>query len=226
MTDQTHDDHDWLAFRYIAAEMSPDEVARFEERLEDDQAGREAVARAVELADALAVVSVDREINTELVTPRPHRSNRSTWWARAGWIGVGAAAALACVFLFRAIHARPEPNLAANDAPPPPAEFVPSDDPEATQLAQLWCRTRDELESADDHSWSPPEPVDPLSDGQDGTAGVGAQATPDVTEITGSDDDVPGDTADPVEAAPSWMLAALAGDADGFDDGLPKPEDP
>jgi hypothetical protein len=226
MTDQTHNDLGWRAFRYVAAEMSPDEVARFEEQLADDQASREAVARAVELADALAVVSAERDVSTDLVTPTLHRPDRSFWWSRMGWIGVGAAAALACVFLFRAIRGEPEPNLAANDAPRAPAEFVSSDDPEATRLAQLWCRTRDELEPADDSSWSPPEPFDPLSLEPDGITRAGAGEAPDRADIIGSDDDLPGDTADTVEAVPSWMLAALAGEADGIDDGLPEPEEP
>ena len=47
-------DLDWLAFRYVAGELTADEAGRFEARLDHDQAAREAVAGAVGLADALA----------------------------------------------------------------------------------------------------------------------------------------------------------------------------
>lgn len=50
------DDLDWLAFRYLAGEMAADETARFEEWLAADQAPREAVARAVEIAQAVVVL--------------------------------------------------------------------------------------------------------------------------------------------------------------------------
>lgn len=52
------DDRDelaWLAFRYVADELGSDEQAAFEDRLDRDQAAREAVAEAVALAAAMAV---------------------------------------------------------------------------------------------------------------------------------------------------------------------------
>jgi hypothetical protein len=220
MTDTPSNDLDWQAFRYIAAEMSPDEVTHFEQRLSDDQASREAVARAVELAEVLALVSADRAVDTGQLTARTDRTFRSAWWTRMGWIGVGAAAALACVFLFRAIRGEPETNLAARDAAPRSTQTLYSDNADATQLARLWCRTRDELEPVDDEAWSPP------SDESKETTQAGTEGESGTTNIGGGDDGHPGDRADPVEAAPSWMLAALAGKADGVDDGLPEPEDP
>lgn len=227
MDDQPRDELDWQAFRYIAAEMSPDEVAQFEEQLSGDQARREAVAGAVELAEALAVVSAGREVYTDPVRPTHRRTERSTWWARLGWIGVGAAAALACIFLFRAIRVEPGPDFADGDGPNTPPGVSSSDDEEATQLARLWCRTRDELEPVDDDmAWPSPDLVDPLSREPGGAGRAGVEEAADMTNIVGSDDDLPGDTADTVEAVPSWMLAALAGEADRGDDGLPEREAP
>jgi anti-sigma-K factor RskA len=43
------DDLAWLAFRYVAGELNPDESAAFEHRLDRDQPAREAVAEAVAL---------------------------------------------------------------------------------------------------------------------------------------------------------------------------------
>lgn len=54
------DDLDWTAFCYVAGELSADEAARFEDRLAGDQAAREAVARAVEVASAALQVAEQR----------------------------------------------------------------------------------------------------------------------------------------------------------------------
>lgn len=53
MNDQfdKHEELDWLAFRYISNEMNEAELAAFEERLEQDHAACEAVARAVNASD-------------------------------------------------------------------------------------------------------------------------------------------------------------------------------
>ena len=46
----------WLAFRYVAGELAPDEAESFEHCLDQDQEAREAVARAVELTGAVAAL--------------------------------------------------------------------------------------------------------------------------------------------------------------------------
>jgi hypothetical protein len=46
----------WLAFRYVSGEMAGDEAAAFEDRLDQDQEAREAVAQAVELVGAVAAL--------------------------------------------------------------------------------------------------------------------------------------------------------------------------
>jgi hypothetical protein len=48
---------DWLAFRYVAGEMAVEEAEAFEGRLDQDQEAREAVARVVELAGAVAALA-------------------------------------------------------------------------------------------------------------------------------------------------------------------------
>lgn len=50
-------DLDWQAFLYVSGEMSADESQAFEMRLADDQAAREAVAAAVEIATAVSNAS-------------------------------------------------------------------------------------------------------------------------------------------------------------------------
>ncbi len=43
-------DLDWLAFRYLAGELGPQECGAFERRLAEDQMARESVASAMDLA--------------------------------------------------------------------------------------------------------------------------------------------------------------------------------
>jgi hypothetical protein len=72
----TREDLDLLAQSYVLGELDNDETARFERMLADDQGAREAVTRAVGLADALAD-------GRPATTVRPRR-----------WPYVAAAAAL------------------------------------------------------------------------------------------------------------------------------------
>jgi anti-sigma-K factor RskA len=50
---------DWLAFRYVAGEMTDHESADWERRLADDQTAREAVAGAVQLVQAIGQLPRD-----------------------------------------------------------------------------------------------------------------------------------------------------------------------
>lgn len=74
---------EWLAFCYVADELSPAERAAFEKRLVDDQAAREAVALAVELSLATELVfSEDATIvaaQKQLQVASPKRG----WWSVA-----------------------------------------------------------------------------------------------------------------------------------------------
>lgn len=49
----------WDAFRYVADEMSADEVDAFEQSLAENQSAREAVVRAVQVTQAVASVAAD-----------------------------------------------------------------------------------------------------------------------------------------------------------------------
>jgi len=87
---QTENDREWLAFRYIAGELSGDETAAFEAELETSQGAREAVARAVELSQAVAIAESQQ---VELVEAAPKHSSRKSWIYGIGWIVTGAVAA-------------------------------------------------------------------------------------------------------------------------------------
>ena len=74
--DQTSD-LDLLAFRYIAAEMTDEEVGQFELRLAESQEIREAVAKAVQVAQAVAYAqpAVDSESRVAMAK-HSHRRRR------------------------------------------------------------------------------------------------------------------------------------------------------
>jgi hypothetical protein len=225
MTDQEHDDLDWQAFRYISAEMPPDEVAQFEEQLSTDQRSRESVARAVELAEALAVVITDRSSDMDQRLAQPIRRAELAWWSRIGWIGVGAAATLACVLLFQTIWGAAQPNATVREQLGKPAGGPAIDDPQAVELALLWSHTRDETSLTSDDMGSAglaDAPFDEL----DESISAGREDAAEVPDPTGGTGDLADSQTDPIETAPSWLLAAVASELESSDDdGLLRPED-
>jgi hypothetical protein len=98
---------DWLAFRYVAGEMTAQEASALELRLADDQQAREAVCRAVGLAQRLAdagprgpaytyAVGSARDPVTQGIMGFRGRVARAI-----GWMAVGAAAATLAFWLAR-----------------------------------------------------------------------------------------------------------------------------
>lgn len=101
MQESLSEDVDLLAFRYIAGEMTAADAELFEQRLADDQAAREAVARAVDMAQAVASVPADTIPlpafrHSELTTHQPRASRRLR---PARWIAAAAAVVLAVLGL-------------------------------------------------------------------------------------------------------------------------------
>lgn len=94
--DQKHDKHEelsWLAFRYVAGELTAAETEQFEEQLATDQAAREAVAHSVELYHAVAAAEAGVAAEPVTIAARA----RTTWSQRLVWISTGAAAAAVLV---------------------------------------------------------------------------------------------------------------------------------
>lgn len=79
----------WLAFQYLTAELSAEEVERFEARLAVDQAAREALAKTVELYHAVAAAEAE-----PVVANLPSTTTRRTGWSLpVAWVSVGVSAA-------------------------------------------------------------------------------------------------------------------------------------
>ena len=123
---------DWLAFRYVANELSGLERVSFEGQLASDQSAREAVARMVqrttELSQALSAG-----------TDRPTiAASQSAWKGRATrWLTVGIASSLA---LFAAVLASRHFTIPALDEPIAQYRSQPSVEP--ADLAFAWAEVR------------------------------------------------------------------------------------
>ncbi len=83
-------DREWLAFRYIAGELTGAETAAFEAEFETSQLARETVARAVDLSQTIAMAE-SHEV--DLVESASRIARRKSWVYGIGWISAGAVAA-------------------------------------------------------------------------------------------------------------------------------------
>lgn len=137
MNDTPREDWDWLAFRYLAAELPPAESREFECRLEQDQDAREAVGRVVELTCAV------RSLDWDTIPQVAARPRRCAWHQRRGvrWaagLALGLTVALTLAMLNRADQARRAGGELAGALPP-------------AELALVWSHARTVLtEQADD----------------------------------------------------------------------------
>ena len=139
MNETQRDDLDWLAFRYVAAELSPGESREFERRLEQDQQAREAVGRIVEVT--CAVRSLDWDAAPRVAPVRRLRP----WYRRRG---VQLAAGLALGLAFALLVWGPPRGEQAGQQNGSLAGAVPP-----AELALVWSHARTELtEQPDDET--------------------------------------------------------------------------
>lgn len=136
------DDEDWLAFRYIAAELSPGERAAFEQQLAESQAAREAVARAVELTQAL--VAAGPEVYA--VSRPPAAGGGQRRWRRATRWAAGLAASL---LLIVAVFSFGRSFVGTGASRPAETGFS------AFDLAVIWSQTRGVLPADAAARWLP-----------------------------------------------------------------------
>jgi len=189
-TSKPVDDIDWLAFRYVANEMSNDEYEQFEERLFDDQTAREAVATAVELTQTIASI----ETVEQSVQVAARESNGKRRWQRATWIAAAIAGCLAIALGWQLVgqilkgDRTPESGLAGRDS---------VEEGDSDKLAKAWLDAADESTVIfSTHAFAD-----------------GSSNSTVVNEAEGLL--VPGESASALEAedleAPDWMIAAVSG---------------
>ncbi|MCU0874294.1 MAG: hypothetical protein MUE50_18310 [Pirellulaceae bacterium] len=157
MNETQPDDLDWLAFRYVAAELSPGESREFERRLEQDQEAREAVGRLVE------VTCVVRALDWDAAPPVTPVRRLRPWYHRGG---LQLAAGLALGLAFALLVFGPHPGDQTGRQNGSLASAVPP-----AELALVWSHARAVLtEQPEDEAagwqWLAPadrEPDAPLS---------------------------------------------------------------
>ena len=183
---------DWQAFAYWSDELAPSERREFESLLEDDQQAREALARVVELSHA--VIAAESLAAPDAAWQATHcepagRPSARPWRQVAAWSAGLAASALA-LLLGISIGQRPQWS-------PPAQVSVKQIDPD---LASAWSDIRG--------SW------DELTTWQQVAAVEHSTETVDVVEARTASD---WDAAD--LETPSWMTAAVLGQAAEGEDG-------
>src|SRR5262245_21336999 len=132
MNNEIQNELDWTAFCYVAGELSPAEVERFEVRLADEQPAREALARAVEMTQAVAAAESQAECHVVI----PAARHRPVWISRLAWMAVGGtAAALLAVLWSGALNSGRHPLTGAQLLA-------------RSELAAAWTQARDEIAAA------------------------------------------------------------------------------
>jgi anti-sigma factor RsiW len=100
-------DLDWVAFCYVADELSEADRSAFESRLENDLAACEAVARAVRLADTTLLALTDLSART--TEDRTARQRRRDVSRRARSIGVAGLIASVLIVVLSTWQHQPDP---------------------------------------------------------------------------------------------------------------------
>jgi hypothetical protein len=172
---------DWLAFAYVAGEMSAAAAEAFELRLAEEQPAREAVARAVELT--LVVAAAERREELAVTIHRP----ATAWSTRLAWMAVGGVAALVLALVWNGAGGK------ADQAVDRPVASVPAIS-NGRELALAWSQTRAVLAESD------------LSESESGLWLPAHSAGGDLTEPASEDADE-----ESLAEAPSWMTAGVFG---------------
>jgi hypothetical protein len=140
MTTDHHKDLDWLAFCYAAGDLDSADAEAFEARLADDQAAREALARAVELSQIVAAAETQ---TGDFATPAARTS--LDWNRHLSWIAVGGLASLLIALLWSGFVG-PTWHTAQNRLTAQ----------SRYQLAMAWNKTRSEFSGINDAGlWLP-----------------------------------------------------------------------
>jgi hypothetical protein len=123
-------DLNWLAFQYIAGELSHRECESFEQRLTRDQRAREAVAEAVHLAQCTVVAEA------ELAQVSPVATSNSSVWGRNLCVVLSTAS---CLALFVATHGMPGPERVFR-----PEQAISRTANGLHELAIIWSESRED----------------------------------------------------------------------------------
>lgn len=135
VTEQSSNDRDWLAVRFVLGELNESEAAAFEQRLATDQAVRDAVVRATGLIETLAAMPA----------PGVLPAGRSVSWRSASRRVVAALTVVAAGVCIAIVGDR-------SFVPPVPVvvEREPSRPVDPARLAALWLDSAHSLNGIPD----------------------------------------------------------------------------
>lgn len=133
--DQTSD-LEWLAFQYVANELSEQECLQFEALLAEKQSAREALAHATQLVAGLKSITPQSVAQETVAAAQQLVATSTTRWAFWGLLTTAAAVVLLVPSLFKSTGTTDTPTI-------PTAQTEPSTE-DAEYLLSLWAESSQE----------------------------------------------------------------------------------
>ena len=133
--DQTSD-LEWLAFQYVANELSEQECLQFESLLAEKQSAREALAHATQLVAGLKSIAPQSVAQATVASAQQPETTTTTRWAFWGLLTTAAAIVLLVPSLFKSTGTTDNPTI-------PTAQTEPSTE-DAEYLLSLWAESSQE----------------------------------------------------------------------------------
>ncbi len=133
--DQTSD-LEWLAFQYVANELSEQECLQFESLLAEKQSAREALAHATQLVAGLKSIAPQSVTQETVASAQQPVATFSTRWAFWGLLTTAAAVVLLVPSLFKSTGTTDTPTTST-------AQTEPSTE-DAEYLLSLWAESSQE----------------------------------------------------------------------------------
>lgn len=133
--DQTGD-LEWLAFQYVANELSEQECLQFESLLAEKQSAREALVHATQLVAGLKSIAPQPAGQATVAAAQQPETTSTTRWAFWGLLTTAAAVVLLVPSLFKSTGTTDTPTI-------PTAQTEPSTE-DAEYLLSLWAESSQE----------------------------------------------------------------------------------
>lgn len=133
--DQTSD-LEWLAFQYVANELSEQECLQFESLLSEKQSAREALAHATQLVAGLKSIAAQSVAQETVASAQQPETTTTTRWAFWGLLTTAAAVVLLVPSLFKSTGTTDNTTI-------PTAQTEPSTE-DAEYLLSLWAESSQE----------------------------------------------------------------------------------
>lgn len=133
--DQTSD-LEWLAFQYVANELSEQECLQFEALLAEKQSAREALAHATQLVAGLKSITPQSVAQETVAAAQQPVATSTTRWAFWGLLTTAAAVVLLVPSLFKSTGTTDTPTIST-------AQTEPSTE-DAEYLLSLWAESSQE----------------------------------------------------------------------------------